>query len=650
MYNRRVILFLGLVAAVLAIIVVRLVQLQVFSGQEFREEINRRTWRDDVLPASRGHILDRNGAILAVDEPCFDVCVDYRLLFAWADDLPNDPARQAWRRKVVWWQGQQRKEILSAADLPAGLVDKQQLRELGEQMLRQRVATTWRVVRDLAGSDAALIETVRGIVARVEHLRDVSRHKNPVEQFQSHPVLFGLDEATAVAVKAQVDELVGVSVRPSFVRRYPYEALACHVIGFTGSVGTADQAGGGQAEGGDPYLGDDVIGKTGVERMCEGLLRGRRGHRQVHRITGTVEEETEAQNGSDVHLTIDIGLQEELTRLIPPGASGCIVVLSVPAGEVLAMVSMPGYDLNTYQADFARLAKDDLYFPLRHRAVSQVYAPGSTAKPLAALAGLGSGAIGVDTTFTCTGYFNPADLTKFRCWTVARGMPGHGPMNVVEGLKNSCNVYFYHVGQEVGGARLAEWFGRFGFLDPPGLGLPEERAGLVEPNAGAGESRLMAIGQGPVGATPLHVANAMATIARDGLFRAPVLVLEGGPERPIRQLPLTAAQTGAVKLGMHKVVDESGGTAYRVFHGEEAEPLGIELAGKTGTATVAGLRASSGRQREGDMAWFAGFAPYRDPQIAFVVVLDYVEGGGAANAGPIAREAIRACMRRGYVH
>ena len=491
------------------------------------------------------------------------------------------------------------------------------------------------------------MDTTRAIVARVEHLRDVSQHKNPAEQFLSHPVVCGLDEKTAVAVKGQLADLVGVTVRPSFVRRYPYVDLACHIIGVTGPVSAEDLATSDADD--EPYLGGDVIGKSGVERMCEKLLRGRRGSQRVHRMNGDVLSETPAENGRDIHLTLDMALQEELTRMMPPGVAGCIVVLSLPEGQVLAMVSVPGYDLNTYRDDFAKLIRDDLYFPLRHRAVSEVYPPGSTAKPLAALAGLGSGAINLTTTFTCTGYLNPNDTTRFRCWTVSHGLGGHGPMNVVEGLKNSCNVFFYHVGQETGGEELARWFGLLGFTDPPGLGLPEERAGVVDANPSVGESRLMAIGQGPVAVTPLHVANAMATIARDGLFRSPVLLLEDNRPVVTRRLPLTAEQMAAVKLGMHKVVDEPGGTAYKVFH-EGVEPLGVEVCGKTGTATVAEQTSAAGQRREGDMAWFAGFAPYRDPQIAFAVVLEYVQGGGGANAGPIAREAVRTCMKRGYVH
>jgi penicillin-binding protein 2 len=651
MYKRRVKMLLALVGLVFLVIVTRLSQLQLFSGDQFRREIARRTWQDELLPASRGHILDRQGAILAVDEPCFDLCLDYRLLFSWTDGYGGDPVRRPFRKKVAWWEGQQRRRILASIGLGEDRYSKAQLRDLGAEMYRQRVANTWRVVRDLAGSDAALTEACRAVVARVERLRDVSRHKNPREQFLAHPVVRGLDEATAVAVKSQLDDLVGVSVQPSFKRRYPYGRLACHVVGFTGQVSPEEQDRSSRPdEEGDPYLGGDIIGKSGVERMCEDLLRGQRGNRRLNRMTGATLGDMPAENGHDVHLTLDLGLQEELTKLFPQGASGCIVVLSLPGGEVLAMVSLPTFDLNTYPDDCAALAGDDLYFPLRNRAVSQLYPPGSAVKPIAALAGLGSAAINLETTFFCTGYFDPSEPNAFRCWTVSRGMPGHGPMNTVEGLKHSCNVFFYHVGQAVGGRGMADWFGQFGFTDSPHLGLPEERAGIVSPSPTQAEGRLMAIGQGPVAVTPLHVANAMATIARDGVFCWPVLVLEGDCPRERRQLPLSPSQLAAVKLGMHKVVNEPDGTAYKPFHGGEFEPLGVDVCGKTGTATTAVLRSADGRLRQGDMAWFAGFAPYRNPQIAFAVVVEYVEGGGATVAGPVARETIRACLNRGYIH
>jgi len=652
MYKRRIKIFLAGIGTVMLVIAARLLQLQWLTEVDYREEISKRMRQDDVLPASRGHILDRQGAILAVDEPCFDLCVDYRLLYTWVGQDSDDLLKRAFWRRVVWWRRQQQKDLLAAMHLGVGKYTAPQLADLGEEVLARRLANTYRTLRDLAGTDFALMEKVRELVARVEYMRDASRHKNPREQFMAHPVIVGMDEATAVSVKSRLDDMVGVTVRPSFRRRYPYGEAACHIIGFTGQISPEELAkmtSGG--EGDDDWRGDDIIGKRGVESMCEDVLRGRRGSRIRHRLTGEILAEQPAENGRDVHVTLDIVLQQELAGLFPPGATGCIVVLSVPRGEVLAMVSLPGFDLNTYRQEYPALASDEMYFPLRNRAVAELYPPGSAAKPIAALAGLGSGTITPQTVFTCTGYLDPREPNAFRCWTVSRGMSGHGPLDLVNAIKNSCNVYFYHVGGAMGGETIAEWYGMFGFTDPPGLGLPDERSGVVAARASLGDCRLMGIGQGPVGVTPVHVANAMATIARDGEFRTPVLVLEGGPAQQRRKLPLTQAQLDAVKLGMYKVCNERGGTAYKVFHGGEFLPLPVEVCGKTGTATVQPLKTADGRERRGDLAWFAGFGPYENPQIAFAVVVEYVqEGGGAANAGPIARETIRACVARGYIH
>jgi penicillin-binding protein 2 len=647
LYNRRVQTFLALIALVFLGIVVRLWDLQMVRGQDYRLQIERNLQKLDILPASRGQILDRQGAVLAIDEPCFEFCLDYHVLYGWVPGDPNAP----FASEAARWRQRQEAELVKSA-LAVDLSD-------AKEVYLRRLEANWNTARELlGGSGDELSLTVGRIVSRVEAIR--ASMPDPAklarEQTWSHPVATGLDQATATAVKAKLDGLVGASVRPSFKRRYPYGGLACHLIGVTGEVSaeeqerfnlTASQADTVARLAGN-YLGGDIIGKSGVERMCESTLRGRRGCQRRHKTSGQVLEDTPAVQGKDVPLTLDIRLQEDLTRLFPPGASGCIVVLSVPRGEVLAMVSMPTFDLNRYRADFKKLAVDDVMFPLRHRAVSQLYPPGSTVKPLVALAAMGDGVVTPETTYDCTGYLLENEPNRWRCWTVKHGMPGHGPMNVREGLKNSCNVYFYHLGGEMGAQRLSAGLALFGYASAPGTGLLEERSGTVDANATLSESRLMAIGQGPVAITPLHVANALAAVAR-GTFLSPVLVLEGGPPQVRRPLPFSPAQLEAVREGMRRVANEPGGTAYKIFHGEDIEPLPVEVAGKTGTATVASLKVEDGEDRTGDMAWFAGYAPYEDPQVAVAVVVEYVEGGAAINAGPIARETLRACLRRGYL-
>ena len=299
----------------------------------------------------------------------------------------------------------------------------------------------------------------------------------------------------------------------------------------------------------------------------------------------------------------------------------------------------------------------------------QCYQPGSTVKPIAALAALTDGKIGLNTTIDCRGYlYNP---DSFRCWIWKRSHVGHGPLTVEEGLQHSCNVFFYELGNRLGAPRLCEWFGLFGLADKPGMGLPSERAGTVPTEAWLqkhhkrtfqpGDARFMAVGQGLLTVTPVHMANAIATIARDGVFLTPTIALEGSPRQVRRDLPLAAAHLKAVREGMHRVVNDRQGTAYKYFHGPDVKPLeGIEICGKTGTATTAPQRIDSNEDgkidledeivREGDTAWFVGFAPFHHPQIAVAVTVEYVgAGGGGGNAGPIAREIVRACQELGYV-
>ncbi|MFA6135313.1 MAG: penicillin-binding transpeptidase domain-containing protein [Phycisphaerae bacterium] len=685
MYNQRIKIFLAIIGVVFLVVIARLWYLQLVLGADYRAEITQKLQRDDMLPAGRGHIMDRHGAILACDEPCFDLCLDYRQLFLWVNGDPNNPSAdpnhpfaaqaRSWRRRQI---NAIRRSLRPAGD-PASM--DLALTQASE-IYSRRERNTRKLLQDYAGAD--LDEVCRRIYNRVEALRGPLGRRSPIEQTQRHVIVSGLDDAAAVAVKSQMYDLVGLDVRPSFKRRYPYRNLACHIIGYTGKVSDKepnaynlrlDQADELTCEMIN-YGPEDTIGKAGVERLCEGLplrrldgneqapwlndaslaeidthlgLRGRRGMLKRHRLTGATFEEIPAVQGQDVHLTLDIMLQDDLTQLFPPGVTGSIVVLSVPRGEVLAMVSVPTYDLNNFRQEYAQLVKDETYFPLRHRAVSQLYPPGSTAKPVVALAGLGSGVITTDYTRDCTGYLFSNVTNAWRCWTVASGMPGHGPLNVTGALKNSCNVFFYHLGELLGAGRMPAWFEMFGFNSPPGTGLPEERAGRYPDKPDDGACRLMGIGQGKLQITPLHVANAMATIARGGEFRSPILMLEGAGHAQVSQrLPLTEAQVAAVKRGMWEVCNESGGTAYKVFHGD-FDPLGVEVCGKTGTADIQALKNNDGVDRTGNMAWFSGFAPADNPQIAIAVVIEYVEGHGATYAGPAAREAIRACIQRGYV-
>ena len=670
MYKRRVIVFLTIVGAVMGGLVGRLAYLQFVQGETYLKDAERYLREVEMMPPVRGRILDRQGRILAIDEPCYELCIEYPFLVA----EPGDKWTRRQVRRIARTEGLDRK------------IESEM--RWAEEIYRRRRAKTLELAASVARNHAQDLErTILGIKRRVGRIRKARGH-SVLEEHQFHAVVRGLDEAEAVAVKSQLSEAMCMKVRPSHERRYPRGDTACHVIGLTGKA-DANRLAAANAElrrelrgsedemdwlrwRRDRYGGNDMMGNSGVEKLCEKFLRGRRGYR-LHRRAKLIDDEA-ARAGGDVHLTLDAALQEELARAFTerhPAGTGAIVVLDVPSGQVLALVSIPTYDLNTYRRDLPALIAETTYLPLRHRAVAQAYAPGSAVKPVAALTALGSGRIGLETPFHCKGgYMFDSVRDRWRCWSAKKGF-GHGRIALREGIRVSCNVYFYHVGEAMRPGPLCEWFRLFGFGAVPGTGLPEESSGVVptdewmrrrtDPPRGVsmGEARLMAIGQGPFSATPLQVANAMATIARGGMFSSPVLVLEGGPKRIRRELPMAEHHLRTVHDGMRDVVHHDKGTAHKVLMRNGLSSLGFEFCGKTGTAQVSPQRRDSdgdGRitradevVRRGDAAWFAGFAPYGDPKIAFAVLVEYVEGGGGENAGPVALDVLRICKGFGYV-
>ncbi len=638
-------MFLIVVLAAISVVVGRLAHLQLIQGAQYRQRAEELLIYGELLPTVRGKVLDRRGQVLAYDEPCFDFCLDYRMLKGSGSTDAERKAYSRWVRRQVRDIGKQEG------------VSEQRANEIFER----RCERTWELAAELTDTPRNEISRLaENAVRRVEAIR--RNVAGPIrEETLSHAVVPGLDEATAVKVRSRLDEMVGASVHPSHRRRYPRRNDACHIIGLLRPLNSTEDKQGRTTWKADvpiesklaSNLPGDLIGASGIERLCEGLLRGSRGYRSLQR-TGQMLEEIPARFGSDAQLTIDIELQRALADvLVRPGA---IVVLDVPTGEVLAMVSLPTYDLNTYRREFGRLSEDYVSLPLWNRAVSVRYPPGSTIKPLAALAGLGSGAITPTTTFYCKGYLHSPDA--FRCWTWELHHSGHGDLDVVGALEHSCNVFFYNVGEQLGVRRMCQWMGEFGFSDVPGTGLPEERSGqLPDPRRvlGSGEARFLAIGQGRINVSPMHVANAMATIARDGRFLTPLLVRQLEGRQKIRSIPSSAEQLRLVREGLYKVVNSPSGTAYKYAHDPE-----IEICGKTGTAQTAPRRIdSNGNGRidsddrivcSGDTAWFAGFAPYRNPRIAFAVVVEYSQTGGGATCGPIAKQVVSLCRAFGYMN
>ncbi|MBN1941892.1 MAG: hypothetical protein JW849_01230 [Phycisphaerae bacterium] len=668
MFKRRLVILLALIGAAFLIMLVRLGQLQLFRGDKYREAAELGLRSHEFPRGQRGRIFDRNGVILAEDVACHDFCLDYGL-------LSNEE----------WWKQQQVRAICREEGLdPKNPRD--QADALAEFQRRRRF--TWGLVERLAQARKQDVrKTVRRILRRVRRWRDAVG-TTIRQEYTAHPVVTALSEEEVNSLRPLIKDAVGAALVPSQFRRYPQRDVACHLIGVTGPVfrEEAERWNWGPDQAGyvermrHNLLPGDVIGKTGVERMCEDRLRPRRGLR-VYRRPGEMSYQEPAVIGRDVHLTLDVELQAELQNLLGrTGCNGAIVILDVPSGDVLAAASRPGFDLNTYRAnynDLAGLSKrpdandpKKMVFtpsalrakanrPLLGRALAGVYPPGSTVKPFTGLAGLGAKVITPHTPIPCTGVNRHARNGKPRCWIykMYHGQT-HGSLALFGGLKNSCNIYFVEVGHRLGPQRLTDWFGLFGFGERPEMGLSanEQSAGMVKRSGFVpSDAWFMAIGQG-FAATPLQVAAAHATVARDGLYLSPRLSLENAPKQVRRQLPVTPAEASVVQRGMHAVVHEQGGTAYKHWRNAEAD-LDVEICGKTGTATATPLKIDTdgdGKRdtpvpgAQGDHAWFAGFAPYRQPQIAFAVILEY-EGSGGKNAGPVAKEALRLCQKYGYL-
>ncbi|MFQ5413256.1 MAG: penicillin-binding transpeptidase domain-containing protein [Phycisphaerae bacterium] len=597
MFETRLRVCLSLLGLAALAVVARLAQLQIVRGEAYRERVAALlVEKPQSLPFVRGRILDRVGDPLVSDEPSWDLCVDYAV-------IAHEPRHI--RLAVHRWKRDQRYPGARSEDAI-------------ERAYRAEMEAVWRRIEDFthapnAGAQERFIDP-EGIYARVRAVHAaVAAHggfeRSVREEHEAHAVVTGLTRARQIVARQRFADCPWVSVRPSSIRRFAADTEAfVHVLGRLGRV-TAKHIEH-DADAWDPfgkYLPDEHAGISGVERAAEQALRGRRGRIKKDR-NGAVLDVIQPENGADVTLTIDGRLQRRLYRLM--GATlaeireerrtdypraGAIVVLDIGTREVLALVSYPGFDPASLNEHYADLRDDTEAQPLRFRAVAHAFAPGSIVKPLVCLAGLVNGAITLETRETCAGYLHADTRSGPRCWLVAgtgRRM-AHGPVNVVEAIRGSCNIFMYRTGERVGVDRLCSTFRMAGLGRSTGIGLAEEVVGMNRNTAWRLENLGLpttpgvawnyAIGQGDLQMTPLQVANLVAVYAT-GRFR-PVTLLRGGPPAPEWILPGTPAQWRAIRRGVYEVVNHPGGTAYRYAHLSDPQ-YPYALCGKTGTATT----------------------------------------------------------------
>jgi penicillin-binding protein 2 len=429
-------------------------------------------------------------------------------------------------------------------------------------------------------------------------------------------------------------------------RLYPRDGLAAHVIGYVGEVNESEL----NTLEFVKYHQGDIIGKVGVEREYNELLTGVDGQRQVIVDNRGRERQVfglkEAIPGKPLQLTIDLDLQV-VAELAMENRKGAVVALDPRSGEVLAMVSRPAYDPNIFASGGRIKASDwqDLVGnpdnPLFNRAIQAQWAPGSTFKPFIALAGLESGAIDDAFSIRCGGGANFYGR-YFKCHLKG----GHGGVDLHRGIVQSCDVYFYNVGNRTGIDKIAEYAELCGLGRKTGIDLPNEATGLVPSSQWklrnfrqkwyAGETISVSIGQGAVTVTPLQLAYAIGGLAMGGEWYRPHLVKDPARREPPRKANLDPEHIASIVYGMYGVVNE-GGT------GGRAQLPGLEVCGKTGSAQLASnefLKGTKPGQEMKDNAWFVGFAPRQFPEI--VVVALWESGVHGYFVAPVVRDVIKA--------
>ncbi|MGD9334538.1 MAG: penicillin-binding protein 2 [Desulfobacterales bacterium] len=465
------------------------------------------------------------------------------------------------------------------------------------------------------------------------------------------------------AVEVRKFDLPGIVVNVKPRRHYIKSQSAAHLIGYLSEINSDELKSGKHPE----CKGGDFIGKFGVEKVFERFLKGKRGGRQVEvNVMGQVVKvlkTVDALPGQNIYLTIDYILQKKAETLLE-GEAGAVVAMDPETGKILVMASSPSFDQNAFVNGMSHKQWESLISnplrPMENKAVQGEYPPASTFKIVTAIAGLEEGVIDENTTMHCPGHYKYGNRI-YRCWR--RG--GHGSVNIVKALSESCDVFFYQVGQKLGIDRLAFYAKACGLGSATGINLDDEAEGLIPTSAWkkwrtgiswqGGETLSVAIGQGYDLSTPLQMLVLTSALANGGTRYKPLIlqsvktadgdIVIHNRRQVIGRLPAGKKTLSIVKRGLREVVNSPRGTGWI------AHIKGIDVSGKTGTAQVVG-RANDPHLSEKDMpeqfkphAWFVSYAPSVDPQIAVAVFVEH-GGHGSTAAAPIAKEIIRTYLEK----
>jgi penicillin-binding protein 2 len=531
------------------------------------------------------------------------------------------------------------------------------------------------LVAEQAGDIEATLDAIHKLVTLSESdRRRVQRDIHRKHSFVPIVVRANLSWDEVARIEVNVPELPGVAIEQGVTRHYPFGDNAAHVLGYVAPVAEKELTG-------DPLLElpDFRIGKSGIEKSHDLELRGTAGTSEVEvnafgRVVRELSRE-EGDPGKEIVLGLDMALQDLAARRCAAEQSAACVLLDAVTGDVLALVSSPGFDPVAFGAGLTPVMWRDLVAnprnPLSNKAVAGTYAPGSTFKPMVALAALEAGVITPDTQFFCPGHFSLGN-TVWHCWRKG----GHGTLSLRGGIKQSCDVFFYETAKRLGIDRIAAMATRFGLGRRLDFDIPGEAPGNIPTtqwNLGKygipwqlGETISAGIGQSKVAVTPLQLATMAARLVTNravvprmtrpgGVMTPPGRELSAEPPSAFPSLGISPKDLRLVLEGMNAVVNEQGGTAY----GARIREAGLEMGGKSGTSQVRHISQAErdhGVRKIKDVPWkerdhalFIAFAPVAAPRYVCAVVVEHggeSAGGGSAVAAPICRDLLREAQLR----
>ena len=696
--SSRLAAFALVVVLLIALCAGTLYKLQIIEGAAYYEESQNSLTSYPSVTAARGNILDRYGRVLVSNRECYNLKISDTRLFSDEVEDPNAVILQM--INLVEAAGETYTDDLpitleppfeytNMTDIQRTLLDAYlKAKGLDEDTTAVELMSYFRTRYEIANSYTA------------EEMRKIASVRYAVNvRYEINTNSYIFVEDASIDLISDLMGVVGnvVEVETSYVREYNTQ-YAAHILGYVQAMSEEDMAKYRPEDENSGYDYDTKVGRDGVEAAFEDWLHGTNGEARVTRtangtVTSTVYLEDPVP-GNHVYLTIDIQLQEQVERILETGIyelqiernddnaeavaegrldevrediqGGAIVVVDVKTGEPLAIASYPTYDLATIIEDYADLLEAD-YDPLFNRALMGAYAPGSTFKPCTAIAGLTENIINTETQIECTGIFTKYESQGYApaCWiyTQMDGQLTHGYDNVTEALKDSCNIFFYTVADDLGIRKLMEYAEDFGLGESTGIELTETTGNMSNPDNHLnydvdgwvdGDTVQAGIGQSDSMFTPLQIAEYCAAIANGGTRHSAALLKSVRSYDYSRQLYQNKTEVlstvdsadynwAAVQRGMYLMANDitsSSSTVYYALSNYSYNGVSLPVAAKTGTSQLGEDKTNN--------AIFMCYAPFDDPEIAIAIVVE--RGQSGANLSKMARNVLDAYFSLGTLN